>query len=102
MLALVLATPGVSGPDRDADLESRLPGLATPTLVLCGTRDRGVAPALGRVYKELMPNGHLVFVYDAAQAIGTDRPEAFAEVVADFLERRAAFVISRAATVIHP
>src|SRR2546428_10444044 len=101
VLALVLATPGVSGPDRDADLESRLPGLATPTLVLCGTRDRGVAPALGRVYKELLPNGHLVFVYDAAQAIGTDRPEAFAEVVADFLERREAFVISRAATVIH-
>src|SRR5713226_3679942 len=102
VLALVLEAPGVPEPDRDADLESRLPGLATPTLVLCGTGDRGVAPALGRVYKELMPNGHLVFVYDAAQAIGADRPEEFAEVVADFLERREAFVISRAATVIHP
>ena len=43
------------GPDRDADLESRLPGLATPTLVLFGTLDRVIAPAMGRVYKELMP-----------------------------------------------
>jgi pimeloyl-ACP methyl ester carboxylesterase len=49
-----------------------------------------------------MPNCHLVFVYDAAHAISTDRPEAFTEVVSDFLERREAFVISRAETVIHP
>jgi pimeloyl-ACP methyl ester carboxylesterase len=49
-----------------------------------------------------MPNAHLVFVYDAAHAISTDRPEAFAEVVADFVERREAFVISRNETVIHP
>ncbi len=90
VLALVLESPG-----RDADLEARLPGLAMPTLVLLGTRGAGVAPALG-------PNGHLVFVYDAASTIGADRPEAFAEVVADFLERHEAFVISRTATVIHP
>jgi hypothetical protein len=43
-----------------------------------------------------------VFVYDAGPAIGADRPEAFAEVVADFLERREAFVISRGPTAIHP
>ena len=90
------------GPDRDADLESRLPDLTTPTLVLFGTLDRVIAPAMGRIYKELIPNGHLVFVYDAAHAISTDRPEAFAEVVVDFLDRHEAFVISRAETVIHP
>lgn len=90
------------GPDRDPDLEARLPGLATPTLVLFGTLDRVIAPAMGRVYKELMPNCHLVFVYDAGHAISTDRPEAFAEVTIDFLERHEAFVISRTETVIHP
>jgi pimeloyl-ACP methyl ester carboxylesterase len=90
------------GPNRDADLERRLPGLATSTLVLFGTLDSVIAPAMGRVYKDLMPNAHLVFVYDAAHAISTDRPEAFAEVVVDFLERHEAFVISRTATVIHP
>jgi pimeloyl-ACP methyl ester carboxylesterase len=97
--ALVLR---LRGPNRDKDLESRLPELPTPTLALFGTMDGIIAPAMGRVYKELILGSHLVFVYDAGHAISTDRPEAFAEVVTDFLERRDAFVISRAATVIHP
>jgi pimeloyl-ACP methyl ester carboxylesterase len=90
------------GPDRDAELERRLPGLVTPTLVLFGTLDRVIAPEMGRVYKELIPGCHLVFVYDAGHAIGAERPEAFVEVTGDFLERHEAFVISRAETVIHP
>ena len=90
------------GPDRDADLEPQLRDLATPTLVLFGTVDRVIPPEMGHLYKELMPNCHLVFVYDAGHAISTDRPEAFTEVVTDFLERHEAFVISRTPTVIHP
>ena len=90
------------GPDRDADLEGRLPDLCPPTLVLFGTLDRVIAPAMGRIYKDLIRNCHLVFVYDAGHAIATDRPEAFVEVVGDFIERHEAFVISRAETVIHP
>ena len=89
-------------PDRDAELESRLAHLATPTLVLFGTADAVIPPAMGRRYKELMPQSHLVFVYDAGHAIASERPEAFAEVAADFLERHEAFVISRTGTVIHP
>ena len=65
------------GPDRDAALEARMRGLETPTC-------------------------HLVFVYDAGHAISTERPEAFAEVTADFLDRHEAFVISRTDTVINP
>ncbi len=90
------------GPGRDAELEARLPAVATPTLVLFGTVDQVIPPGMGHFYKELMPNCHLVFVYDAGHAISTDRPEAFAEVVGDFIERREAFVISRNETVIHP
>ena len=90
------------GPDRDTDLERQLADLATPTLVLFGTVDRVIPPEMGHLYKELMPNCHLVFVYDAGHAISTDRPEAFTEVVTDFLERHEAFIISRTATVIHP
>jgi len=90
------------GPDRDPDLERQLADLATPTLVLFGTADRVIPPDMGHIYKELMPNCHLVFVYDAGHAISTDRPEAFTEVVTDFLERHEAFVISRTKTVIHP
>jgi len=90
------------GPNRDPDLEGRLEELPTPTLVLFGTLDAVIAPAMGRVYKTLMPNAHLVYVYDAGHGISTERPEAFTEVVADFLERHEAFVISQAQTVIHP
>lgn len=90
------------GPARDAALETRMGSLAIPTLVLFGTEDRVIPPDFGRLYKELMPNAHLVFVYDAGHAIGAERPEAFEEVVTDFIERHEAFVISRTATVIHP
>jgi len=101
--ALVLEAPTTIRPEaRDAELERRLAELTTPTLVLLGTEDTVVPSAAGRIYKEKLPAGHLVFVYGAGHAISTDRPEAFAEVVIDFLERREAFVISRGQTVIHP
>jgi pimeloyl-ACP methyl ester carboxylesterase len=103
--ALVLESPtalgGGSAPP-DPELERRLSEVATPTLVLFGTGDRAGTQETGRRYAERMPDGHLVFVYDATGAIAHDRPEAFAEVVADFLERHEAFVISRTSTVIHP
>ena len=90
------------GPDRDTDLENQLRGLAVPTLVLFGTLDRVIPPEMGRFYKQFLPNCHLVFVYDAGHAISTERPEAFAEVTLDFLNRHEAFVVNRAETVIHP
>jgi len=90
------------GPDRDAELETAMRQLDTPTLVLFGTLDRVIPSGMGRHYKELLPNGHLVLVYDSGHAIGAERPEAFAEIVTDFLERHEAFLISRAETVIHP
>ena len=89
------------GPDRDAELETRLPALVAPTLVLFGTQDAVIPPAMGSLYKDMIPGSHLVFVYDAGHAISTERPEAFTEVVVDFLERHEAFVISRTPTVIH-
>lgn len=97
--ALILESPPAG---RDRDLESRLEELPTPTLTVVGTRDDAATAAMARVYKALLPNGHLVFVYDAGAAVGADRPEAFAEVVADFLERHEAFVISRTPTVRWP
>ena len=95
-------TGRLRGPERDPELEARMRELPTPTLVLFGALDRVMSPEMGRHYKTLLPNCHLVFVYDAGHEIDTDRPEAFAAVVEDFLERHEAFLISRAETVIHP
>jgi pimeloyl-ACP methyl ester carboxylesterase len=97
VLALVLESPADPG---DAELERRLADLPVPTLAVLGTVD--AAPGAGRAYPRLMPSAHLVFVYGAGRTIGADRPEAFVEVAADFLERHEAFVISRTDTVIHP
>jgi 4,5:9,10-diseco-3-hydroxy-5,9,17-trioxoandrosta-1(10),2-diene-4-oate hydrolase len=87
---------------RDPDLEARLRTLDVPTLVLWGTLDRLIPSETGRIYKKLMPNCHLVLVYDAGHLIDAERPEACTEVMADFLERHEAFVISRTETLIHP
>jgi pimeloyl-ACP methyl ester carboxylesterase len=90
------------GPDRDTELEAALHKLTTPALIVFGTRDAVIPPEMGRIYKESMPNAHLMFVYDAGHAVAAERPEAFTEVVADFLKRNDAFVINRIKTVIHP
>src|SRR5262245_15666835 len=68
------------GPNRDRELEHRLSSSTTPMLVVFGTMDAVVPPEMGRIYKELVPNSHLVFVYDAGHAISTERPEAFVDV----------------------
>jgi pimeloyl-ACP methyl ester carboxylesterase len=98
--ALVLESPPAL--DATGMLERHLAELATPTLLLFGTEDTAVPAVAGRRYKALVPGSHLVFVYAAGGAIAADRPEAFVEVVADFLERHEAFVVSRARTVILP
>jgi pimeloyl-ACP methyl ester carboxylesterase len=90
------------GPARDSMLEDRLRELPVPTLVVFGTLDSVVPPEMGRIYKDLMPDAHLVFVYDAGHAIAAERPEAFVDVVADFLERGDAFLIRRSKTVVFP
>jgi pimeloyl-ACP methyl ester carboxylesterase len=90
---LALESPDPPGPD-DAP--------SAPTLVVLGTRDTEAAQNAGRGWVDRIPGSHLVYVYDAGHAVSENRPEAFAEVVGDFLERHDAFVISRATTMIHP
>lgn len=82
------------GPNHDTELEQRLRGFPMSTLVVFGTEDGLISPQMGRVYKELLPNCSLVFVYDAAHEIQFDRPEAYAGLVGDFIERQEAFVVA--------
>jgi pimeloyl-ACP methyl ester carboxylesterase len=90
------------GRPRDPDLEDAIRALEVPTLVLFGTEDRLTPPELGRIYRELLPQCHFVIVYDAAHAIYADRPEAFAAIVTDFVERRAEFVMRRESGLLYP
>jgi pimeloyl-ACP methyl ester carboxylesterase len=90
------------GPPRDAELEDAMRGLDVPTLVLFGTEDRLTPPELGRHYREILPNCQFMIVYDAAHAIYDDRPEAFAAIVADFLEHREQFVVRRESALLYP
>jgi pimeloyl-ACP methyl ester carboxylesterase len=90
------------GPARDQALESRLPGLQVPVLVLFGTLDRMIPPEMGRLYCEKLPNCHLVLVYDAGHAVDADRPEAFVSVVEDFLQHHEGFLVNRQSGLINP
>lgn len=90
------------GPPRDAELESQLPGLTIPTLVLWGTEDAVIPPETGRLYRGLLPRSHLIYVYDAGHRLDADRPEAFTSVVRDFLNRQDGFLVRAESSLIHP
>jgi len=92
----------VMGPPRDAALESRMPGLNIPVLVVFGTMDRMIPPEMGRLYCEKLPNCHLILVYDAGHEADADRPEAFVSVVSDFMQRHEAFLVNRQSGLINP
>jgi hypothetical protein len=49
-----------------------------------------------------MPNCHFVMVYDAGHAVGTGRPETLANTIADFLDLRETFIVSRRDGRIYP
>lgn len=92
----------LAGPRPDRDLEARMADLRVPVLVLFGTEDAMIPPEMGRAYRERLPNCHYILVYDAGHALDADRPEAFAAVVSDFLERREAFLVNRTSALLYP
>lgn len=76
--------------------------LEIPVLALYGTRDRVTPPELGRFYKEHLVNAWFLMVYDFGHDIAGDRPEAFADVVGDFLARGARFAFDNRSSRINP
>lgn len=92
----------VWGSPRDLALESTMAELRMPVLVVFGTRDTVIPPDIGRKYLDLIPDAQLAFVYDAGHDTAMERPEAFAEIVGDFLTRGAAFSISEETTSLFP
>jgi pimeloyl-ACP methyl ester carboxylesterase len=92
----------IRGASRDAELEEKLDQVQTQTLVVFGTADRLVPPAIGRIYRERMPNCHYVMVYDAGRTIAAERPEALIATLTDFLDLRETFIVSRRDGRINP
>jgi pimeloyl-ACP methyl ester carboxylesterase len=89
-------------PNPDHELESAMRGLDVPTLVLFGMSDAMIPYTMGRRYRELLPKCQLTLVYDAGHAIGFDRPEAFSDVVSDFLAHHEAFVVNQESALLNP
>lgn len=86
----------------DDAFAARVAALATRTLVLFGRNDGIINPVNGPTYKRLLPNSTLLYVHDAAHDIQNDRPEAFADVVGDFVTRGMNFLINETDGLINP
>jgi pimeloyl-ACP methyl ester carboxylesterase len=93
--ALVLVAPSSPPPDDASALD-------LPILVLVGTRDATHVKAIARRYRATLKSCYYVLVYDAGSAVAADRPEAFADIVTDFLTRREAFVLNNESGLINP
>ena len=76
--------------------------LRCATLAVFGQEDRLVSREAGGVWKSQVPNCNVCYVYDAGHAVGVDRPDALANVVLDFVERRETFIVENRTSLINP
>lgn len=90
------------GDGRDDGLGARLVDVPTRTLILFGRDDGIINPINGPSLRRLMRNSSLQYLYDAAHDIQCDRPEAFADVVSDFLRRGMKFLINDQDGLVNP
>jgi pimeloyl-ACP methyl ester carboxylesterase len=86
----------------DDAFADRLRGIGVRTLVMFGQNDGVINPINGRTYRKLMPNCVLMYVYDAAHEIAQDRPEAFVDVMSDFIHRGMNFLVNDKDRLINP
>jgi pimeloyl-ACP methyl ester carboxylesterase len=91
----------IRGPKMDEALVDRLRTLQVPTLVMFGTEDGVMSPDQGRVYKQILPECVFTLVYDAAHDLKGDRPEAFVDLVVDFVGE-GSFLVNHRSSVINP
>ena len=66
-------------------LASRLPAIATPTLVAWGDDDPVITPEYGHQAAELLPNGRLELIEEGAHIPLARKPKEFSQVVTEFL-----------------
>lgn len=71
------------------EVESLLPRIACPTLVMTGERDGWAGPEQHRAIAEAIPNSELVIVPGAGHMIQIEAPDAVNTAIARWLERPA-------------
>jgi hypothetical protein len=94
--AVVLVSPDLplgDGVDDDdqAALRAALTEVKTPKAVLIGTRDPAQPRGAPALYRTRLSRANVILVYDAGADISADRPDAFARVAGDFLDRQGRF-----------
>lgn len=90
------------GDGADDGLAARLVDVPTRTLILFGRDDGIINPINGPTLRRLLRNSSLQYVHDSGHDIQCDRPEAFADVVGDFLQRGMKFLINDQDGLINP
>jgi 3-oxoadipate enol-lactonase len=71
----------------DADTSPFLPQISCPMLIVAGEKDGLLPPAHAREIHERVPSSHLVVLAEGAHFIPYQRPDEFARMVSDFLDR---------------
>ena len=89
------------GADWD-DAKDLLSRLECPTLAVFGQEDRLTSREAAGLWRELVPNCNICFVYDAGYAIAVDRPDALVSLVSDFVRRRETFIVENRSGLINP
>lgn len=105
--ALILVSPLAVRPSGDPvgstqELEAQLDGIRCPTLAVFGQADDAIDPVAPSIYRSLIPNCNVAFVYDAGHDIAGDRPQALLNLVEDYLERRETFIVQNRAGAVNP
>lgn len=95
--SIVLLAP----PPPDAN-KALLSSIAVPVLAAFGTRDRESPPETADRWRAALKDCHLMMIYDAAHDLAGERPEAVADVVADFVAHEDRFLVTHESGVIHP
>ena len=98
---LILVSPPLASV-QDPELNAKLKEITAPTLALVGTRDRSGTREAGRLCRAQIPVCYLLLVYEAGQAIATDRPEACLSPIREFLTQGEGFIVTHESQLIRP
>lgn len=79
---------GCAGAILDFDFVPKLPGIKTPTLVVCGSEDPGTPAADNRRIASLIPGGRYEEIADARHFPNVEHPTIFNRIMMDWLSAR--------------